>query len=155
MFLEISRRFWQLPWRDRLILAEAFFWLSVARPATAVLPFRRIANLAACRTSRQWPSADDRNTIIQRTRWAIHAAAKRVPWKALCFQQGIAAQVMLRRRGIASTLYYGAALDQGDELSAHVWVRDGDIDVVGCDQAGRYAVLATFPYRTTDSEFPS
>ena len=48
----------------------------------------------------------------------------------MCFQQGLAAQLMLRRRGIPSVLYYGAAQD-GSGLHAHVWVRDGDIDVIG------------------------
>lgn len=78
-------------------------------------------------------------------RWAIVACARRVPWRALCFEQGLAAQFMLRRRGIASVLYYGAAPDTKQGLSAHVWVRDGNVDVVGCEVASAYAVLATFP----------
>ena len=71
--------------------------------------------------------------------------SRRVPWRALCFEQGLAAQIMLRRRGIASTLYYGAAPDKAEGLSAHVWVRDGAIDVVGCELAPHYGVLAVFP----------
>jgi hypothetical protein len=30
-------------------------------------------------------------------------------------------------------------------LSAHGWVRDGNVGVVNCEIASRYAVLATFP----------
>jgi hypothetical protein len=30
-------------------------------------------------------------------------------------------------------------------LSAHVWVRDGDTDVIGCELAPHFAILATFP----------
>jgi hypothetical protein len=41
-------------------------------------------------------------------------------------------------------LYYGAAQENGN-LAAHVWVRDGDINVIGGEIASRYAVLATFP----------
>jgi hypothetical protein len=41
-------------------------------------------------------------------------------------------------------LYYGAALREGD-LKAHVWVRDGNIDVIGGEAASRYALLARFP----------
>ncbi len=51
---------------------------------------------------------------------------------------------MLRRRKIASTLHYGAASIDG-KLKAHIWVRSGALDVVGCDIAGDYALLASFP----------
>jgi hypothetical protein len=63
----------------------------------------------------------------------------------MCFQQGLAAQLMLRRRDIPSVLYYGAAQDDRSGLNAHVWVRDGDIDVIGVEISYRFAVLATFP----------
>jgi hypothetical protein len=63
----------------------------------------------------------------------------------LCFQQGIAAQLMLRRRGIPSVLFYGAAQDELAGLFAHVWVRDRDVNVVGGEIAHRFAMLATFP----------
>jgi hypothetical protein len=69
----------------------------------------------------------------------------------LCFQQGLAAQLMLRRRGVPSVLYYGAAQDDRSGLFAHAWVRDGDVDVIGCEIASRFAVLATFPPQAKSS----
>jgi hypothetical protein len=62
-----------------------------------------------------------------------------------CFEQGLAAQRMLRRRGVASVLYFGAAPNDRKGLVAHVWVRDGDVDVIGCETADQFAVLAEFP----------
>jgi hypothetical protein len=56
---------------------------------------------------------------------------------------------MLRRRGVPSVLYYGASHDAKSGLCAHVWVRDGAVDVVGGETASRYAVLATFPPNVT------
>jgi hypothetical protein len=41
-------------------------------------------------------------------------------------------------------MYYGAALEQPNELIAHLWVRADDIDVLGCDIADKYTVLMTF-----------
>jgi hypothetical protein len=63
----------------------------------------------------------------------------------MCFQQGLAAQFMLRRRGVPSVLYYGAATDDRSGLSAHVWVRASGVDVIGGEIASRFAVLMTFP----------
>lgn len=124
---------------------EAFLWLAVSGSAVAILPFRQLGHLAALPIRRLEPPQQVRLTKVKRIRWAVVATARRVPWSALCFQQGLAAQLMLRRRGIPSVLYYGAAQDERTGLSAHVWVRDGDVDVVGCEVAYRFAILATFP----------
>ena len=74
---------------------------------------------------------------------AISAVSRRLPWRTLCFEQGLAAHWMLSRRQIRSTLSYGAAMRAG-ELEAHVWVRSGEIDVIGCDNAGDFAILSQF-----------
>ena len=134
-----------MTWQDRLTLGEAIVCLAIAGLIIAFVPFRNFGFLAALPV-RKLPPADDeaRNLMRRQIRWAIVTAARRVPWRALCIQQGLAAQFMLRRRGIPSVLYYGAALHEGD-LKAHVWVRDGNIDVIGGEAASRYALLARFP----------
>jgi hypothetical protein len=143
--IAVIRKFWRLPWQDRLLMLQAVCWLAVAGFAIAVLPFRHVGRLAARRTRGAEPSAQKRRAEIKRVRWAIVVAARHVPWKAVCFQQGLAAQFMLRARGVPSILYYGATLDEEQGLSAHVWVRDGDVDIIGSDIALRFSVLATFP----------
>jgi hypothetical protein len=81
---------------------------------------------------------------IASIRRAVHAWSRRLPWRTMCFEEGVAAHWMLRRRELASTLYYGAATIDG-ELKAHVWVKSGERDVVGCEIADDYALLARFP----------
>lgn len=144
------RRFWRLSWQDRLLLLEAILWLAVAGFAIAVLPFRHIGLLAARPVRRLKLPYHARLDKVRRTRWAIMSTATRVPWRAMCFQRGLAAQLMLRRRGIPSVLYYGAAQDDLSGLYTHVWVCDGAVDVIGGEIAHRYAVLATFPARKTE-----
>jgi hypothetical protein len=139
------RTFYRLPRQDQLLLLEAILWMAVAGLAIAVLPFRCLGLLAARPTRKPKPMPQARVIIVKRVRWALITAARRVPWRALCFQQGLAAQLMLRRRGISSVLYYGAAQDERNDLFAHVWVRDGDIQVIGGEIAHRFAVLTTFP----------
>src|SRR5262245_58502429 len=143
--IELLRKLWRLSWQDRLLLLEAFFSIAIATVAISVLPFHQVAFFAA-RQIRQ-PSVPHtvRLVTLRRIRWAILTVAGRVPWRAKCFQQGFAAQVMLRRRGVPSVLYYGAAQDENSGLLTHVWVRDGDVDVVGGEIAYRFATLATFP----------
>ena len=143
----IVGKFRRLTWADRLLVVEAMTMLILASVAIAVLPFRSVGRLAAVRTGQTEPAPEDRARVINRVRWAIIACARRMPWRAMCFEQGFAAQRMLRRRGIASVLYFGASPDDRKGLAAHVWVRDGDTDVVGGETASQFAVLATFPPR--------
>jgi len=144
--ISLMGKFFRLPRQDRLLLLEATLWLAIAGLAIAVLPFRQIGRLAARSIRRSEPSPQARLREVKRIRWAIVVSAPRVPWRAMCFQQGLAAQFMLRRRGVSSVLYYGAATHNDQTgLSAHVWVRDGDVDVIGGEIASRFALLTTFP----------
>ncbi len=115
-----------------------------------MLPFRHVGLLAGRPIRRSKLPREARLNRVQRIRWAIITTAARVPWRALCFQQGLAAQLMLRRRGIPAVLYYGAAQDDRSGLYAHVWVRDGDVDVIGGEIAYRFAILATFPPQNSE-----
>lgn len=132
----------RLTWRQWRLLAEAGLFVGAGAASVAFLPFARTARLASGRARGTVPR--DPGTIRQ-IRWAIDAVARRAPFRAKCFERGLAAQWMLRRRGIAATLFYGIARDLGEGMAAHVWVRAGDFDVVGCENAGDYTLVARFP----------
>ena len=134
-----------MAWRDRFLLLEAMSWLALAGLAIAVLPFARLGALASPQIGGRALPYQRRLVERSRVRWAVVASARWIPWRAMCFQQALAVQFMLRRRGIASVLYYGAAPDDQRGLSAHVWVSDGDVMIIGGEIASRFAVLATFP----------
>jgi hypothetical protein len=126
---------------DWLLLGEALLALGWASLAIRILPFRRVAASA----SRPRAPARRRATAAAKICWAVEAWARRVPWKAVCFQRGLAAHVMLRRRGLNSILHYGVARKEGEGLSAHVWVSlDGPI-LLGGREAPDFICLATFP----------
>jgi len=123
------------------LLIEALAMLALASLLIAILSFRRIAAIAAVRRSATAATPAQARAIER----AVAAWGRRVPWRAVCFQQGLTAQLMLRRRGLAAALYYGAARDETGQLIAHVWVRSAAVDVIGCKGAERYGLLAVFP----------
>ena len=128
---------------ERRLLAEAVVALGVASFALAVVPFRRIA--ARARLPEGEPAdPDEQLRSIRAISWAVAASARRVPWRAKCIEQGFAAQWMLRRRAVPAVLHYGVARRDG-ELVAHVWVRSGTRDVIGCENLAEFAELAQFP----------
>jgi hypothetical protein len=133
--------------RERALLAEALIGLGLASMAVALLPFRTLGRLAAHPLSAKPPS--DERALITSVGWAVRAGARRVPFRAKCFDQGLAAWLMLRRRGINATLHYGVARER-DNLIAHVWVTADDRDVIGCENKDGFAELVRFPAPSAD-----
>ncbi len=133
----------RLPARDWLLLTEATLLLALASATVRVFSFARVARRLGT-FMRESPPAEERAAVIQakRIRWAVFATARRLPWKPLCLPQAIAAKVMLRRRGIASTLYLG--VDRRESFEAHAWVRVGRVIVTGGATHKGYAVVSSF-----------
>jgi hypothetical protein len=126
---------------DWLLLGEALLTLAWASLAIDLLPFRRVA--AAASRPRGAPRVGA--AAARRIKWAVEAWGRRVPWKAVCFQRGLAAHVMLRRRGLPSLLHYGVASDAEGGLKAHVWISLDGALLVGGEEASAFTCLATFP----------
>lgn len=124
-----------------LLLAEAGVAILAASLAIRLVPFRTLAQrLARGKGSEAGADAETAYWI----RRAVLAWARRLPWRTLCFEQGLAAFALLRRHGLAARLHYGAATREG-ELKAHVWVTSGATEVVGCEEKDNFGLLARFP----------
>lgn len=134
----IPARIARLSLSNMLLLAEALLALAIASLAIRLLPFRRVVARAARPPARTAAGPVD----VALLRRAVEAWARRVPWRAVCFQSALALQSMLRRRGIASAMHYGIRRD-GD-LEAHVWLSVGDEVVIGGSAAEGFAEVATF-----------
>ena len=126
--------------RDGARAAEAIACLGLARVAVIALPFRVVARRLGVRHA-ETPAGAGIDPASRRVARAIGAAARRAPWRTECLEQAIAAKAMLRRRGIASTLYLGMGRDP---VAAHAWLRVGDTNVTGGRDVARYAVVASF-----------
>jgi Transglutaminase-like superfamily len=126
--------------RDWSLLGEAVVCLGVARVMTLLLPFRVVARRLGAPFEEQ-PCEAPTTPAAQRVGWALAAASRRTVWRSHCLEQAIAAKMMLRRRGIASTMYVGVT---ARPVHAHAWVRVGDVNVTGGTDVERFAVVATF-----------
>jgi hypothetical protein len=141
----LLRRFGRLSRANRRVLAEALISLAVASLAVRILPFRRVAAwMGAGRSGGGGPDEAAAARLVNQCAWAVRSWADRVPWRAVCFQRGLALHLMLRRRGIRSLLHYGVAQDDKG-LRAHVWVTASGRTVMGGEDAPGFTCLATFP----------
>lgn len=138
--------------RNLPILGEALCSLAMARLSLKLRPFNAVAGSLTRPVAS--PATSSPELSSRWVRWAVLAMAKRLPWRSVCFDQAIAAQRMLRRRGIAAEIVYGVRrMDAG--LDAHVWLRlpTGWI-VVGGEQAPLFQPIARFQPGRKDISTP-
>jgi hypothetical protein len=141
------RRFGQLSGPERLMLAEAFFWLALARAAVVLLPFRWIAPRLG-EVNRETPDelSPAEMALARRTGGMVRRASRYTFWQSNCLAQAIAAAIMLRRRRVATTLYLGVMLRE-KRLEAHAWLRGGAEILTGAAGRQRFRVISTIASR--------
>jgi hypothetical protein len=124
----------------RMYRREAAAMLLLARLALRVLPARRILDWAARPPRRICRFADGETGWIA---WAVEAVGETT--RAQCLPRALAAQAMLRRRGITSRLCLGVAKEGGGALAAHAWIElANERAVVGGNEARRFTRLVEF-----------
>jgi hypothetical protein len=143
-------RFGQIGWRRRALVAEAVLCLFAARLALIFVPFPRLARrlgrfvtpeearrLETLSTTEETQAATDIG-------WAVTRAARYVPFKAVCLPQAMAAHTMLRRRGVASIMHFGAAKGAERTVETHAWLDAAGVEVTGYPVAKGFAEVACF-----------
>lgn len=141
-----ASRLGRLSHGDAILLAEALVGLTAASLKVKFVPFRRIAAAIG-----RGAITDTRSTVdVSHLRWAVEAAARRLPLRTKCFEMALCLQAMLRSRGVASVLHYGVRRGQAGDLGAHVWLSvHGDV-VLGGECAPDFACVAAFATPVTD-----
>jgi hypothetical protein len=124
----------------RAYLREATVMLALAQLAVRFVPADRLFSWADRRPRRSNRFAVDE---VSRVAWAVERVGNN-PWmNALCLPRALAAQAMLRRRGVASRLCLGVARD-GKQLIAHAWVEIGENKLILDPAIARFTRLAEF-----------
>ncbi|GAA4017719.1 hypothetical protein GCM10022280_16270 [Sphingomonas swuensis] len=122
---------------ERRLLAEAALLLPFAAAAIRMRPFAQTVAFGAV------PLGAHRADEVRDITRAVAAAARHMPFRSMCFEQGLAVQRMLRRRGQDARLHYGIA--PGAKLEAHVWISLGDQIIHGGETAPRFREVGQWP----------
>jgi hypothetical protein len=138
--------------RQQMLVVEASASMFVARISLAIFPFRRVARGFGAfvppsdpRVLHRGEGASERDAqtakLVGR---AVRAAAPWMPFKSVCLQQAMAAHAMLRRRGIASVMHFGAGKSDEKPIDAHAWLDAAGVKVTGYPIAPTMAELGCF-----------
>ena len=124
------------------LLAESLVVLTLARVALRVLPARKVLAWQT-KSVRTTGSDAEKARHRQQVAWAVDVVAKRAPVAFVCFPRCLAVSYLLRTRGVASRLHYGAARE-GGHLVTHTWLESGGEVLVGGEVKAAYATLAVY-----------
>jgi hypothetical protein len=130
-------------WSGVALLVEASAALATAAAVLHLVPFRRAIRFGSGGSPDL--TAELAVDELRRIERSVEQAARRVPWRTVCLQKGLALQWMLRRRGADARLHYGIGKDEAGELRAHVWVTAGPVMLIGSEQAPQFRTVATYP----------
>jgi len=126
-------------WRRQLLVAEACASMFAARIILLVLPFARVARRLGDFVAPADPrvaqraaaTTPDEAATARAIGWAVRSAAPFMPFRSVCLQQAMAAHAMLRRRGIASVMHFGASPSGARAIDAHAWLDAAGVKVTG------------------------
>ena len=135
---------------QRQLVIEAAALLSLVGAAMSVCGFaksrplleRCARNRKASRTS---ATAEGLRTSVEPSTvaWAVTVAASRFPFWHTCLVKALVTDLMLKRRGMPSSIFVGVRRGQIASIDAHAWVESGGAVVIGAvDDLGDFTVLS-------------
>jgi Transglutaminase-like superfamily len=142
--MELYRRFTSLGRSDRRLVLETAVVMALFWSGLRLLRFRtllRIRDLYPPPAAHGQSAATART--IDRVHWAITAIAARAP-SATCLVQALAADALLRRRGIASQLRLGVRSGgpSSAPIEAHAWIEcEGAVAIGDIENLSAYQPL--------------
>jgi len=129
---------------------EAWIFLAVSRIVLLFVPFKKIVPILGKQVSLQ---ETEQNIIQSDLQWVqLHQLAIAIArgchysfWRTLCFEQAIAAKLMLRRRGFKSIIYFGIYKNPVTQnIEAHAWVNVNGFIITGGRNLNLYSVVSSF-----------
>jgi len=138
-----------MSWGERALALESLAMLAAARLFVKTTPQGRlVSRIGGSRiTGTEVPDAtntvgDSRNAVARQVGASVERVARFTWWRSMCLEKALAGKWMLRRRGIASTMYVGMAR-RGSEFVAHAWLVGEGQTLTGAGTLS-YAPLAAF-----------
>lgn len=131
---------------------ECLFDLSIAKLYVLFLPFRFYAKkLGVSQYELFYVDMEKKKKSLVTIKMVIKRMPRFVPWKSKCLDQAIAAQRMLKRRGLPTTCYFGVVKSENHEkMNAHAWIRSGKEWIAGYQPNIPYTIVGVY---STDAKF--
>jgi hypothetical protein len=129
---------------DYFLFAEAWVLLAMARLMLVFLPFKKIIPVLGNLKTDEMPGITGSNPKLQAIKLSVERGCRYSPWRTMCFEQALAAKMMLKRRHFVSTVFFGVNKDVDNKLNAHAWLQCDGQAITGGKNIEKYTVLSSF-----------
>lgn len=135
-----------LKWDQKLLLTEALLLLGISRFILKIIEFKKIAPHLGKHMKKHVDANNTEHLLSEakKVRWAVSIMNKYTPWESKCLVQAMTAKIMLKRRGIKSTIYLGVARDEEGKMIAHAWLESCGIILTGAKGSEKFTVVSIF-----------
>ncbi len=136
------KSFIKLPGKEKKTVIEVVFLLLYGR-ILLLLPYKYMKQYFGNYNEVNSDSSLNLRELRRISR-LIQKVGNLMPWKCTCLVNAITAKIMLRRRNIPATIFFGMAKDNDKKIAAHAWVKCGDIYVTGEHTEFEYKAVGHF-----------
>ena len=141
----LLKKYYKLEYLERSTLNQIFFWLIYSVVLVRLAPLRWFSGLLGeFNKTSDFEINQNQIEIIKLIKKNIRRSKRVLPWKVKCFEEAIAAKMVLKKQKIKSTLYLGVDKDKEQKLIAHAWLKAGDYIVTGRQGREKYAVVGFY-----------
>lgn len=139
------RRFLALSGHRRELLLRAVGWCWRLRVALWLQPYARVRSRSLRGSDGRPATAGAGEATVRDVTWAVRTAARVVP-VATCLVQAMAAERMLRHRGLVPSLRIGVPAQAEGRFEAHAWLAwEGSVVFGDREDIERLVVLPDLP----------
>lgn len=128
--------------KDYILFIEAWCLLALARFFIYLFPFKYIVIILERKPNNNKVHRNVNPFILDEISTAIRRGCRHSFWKTKCFEQALAGKIMLNRRRIECSVYFGVA-DNG-VFMAHAWLECDGRTITGGKGKDKFAVINKF-----------
>jgi hypothetical protein len=146
-YQNFNKKFLKAPLADKEIIIYILFWSMIIRFCLLFLPFKLYRHLLGEIHTVANYNADDKLAIDKALyiKQLISIVSSHTPWNSKCLVQAIVCKRLLRKEGINTTLFLGAANNAEEKkLDAHAWLKYGDTVITGRSGHKRFKVVSYY-----------
>lgn len=134
------------PVSAKLLFIEAAVLSAYVKTTLLFLPFRRIAGWLGKpqqELNKGWTESETLQ-MAEKIRFAIKLCDRYTPWPTECYTRALTAKIMLNRRKVNGTLFFGFHRDESGEMKGHAWLKSCGIIVTGFCDFSKYEIHSAF-----------
>jgi len=132
-----------VPKKERNLFFEACFISIKVRINLILFSFNKYSKKFGEKGKHSEVQPETDALLLAQIKHAIKRAVKYSVWRNKCMEQSITAKIMLSKRKIDSTIFFGVR-KKNDHLEAHAWLKTGSTFVVGEKQCETYTVVSFY-----------